>query len=195
MAGRWPGAPLDAWERRLESAVTVVPYVSLGLATVLAVASARFIPQPPLEPTLVLSAFAAVWMLWFVTWHPAWAERRRLMACYYLGLLALIAVLVVRNPLYGFYAFTGYLHAAYALRGWRRFMGIGATAVLSALSQIGGVATLGSAIGWLFFAVVALFNVAVASVMAFLALVGAEQSERRRQIIDELALANERLEA
>ena len=47
-------------------------------------------------------------MLWWVTLHPSWARRRRLMALYCAGLLLLLAVLVTRSPWFGLFAITGY---------------------------------------------------------------------------------------
>jgi signal transduction histidine kinase len=186
---------LDGWERRLDAVVRFVPYVALGVSAALAWLAARYWPGPSLPPTLVLSALAAGWMLWFVTLHPAWGQRRALMAAYYVGLLALIAVLVLRSPVYGFFAFSGYLHAVYALHGWWRLPGVAATAVFSSLSQVGGLGTMRSPAGLAIFLVVLVFNIALASAMTFLGWVTTEQAARRKQTIGELAEANAKLEA
>src|SRR5205814_5122922 len=100
-----------------------------------------------------------------------------------------------RSPLYGFFAFTGYLHAVYALRGRWRVVGVAATAVLSSLSQVGGPAMLASATGLAIFGVVMLFNIGLASAMTVLGWVTTEQAERRKRVIAELAEANAKLEA
>jgi signal transduction histidine kinase len=117
------------------------------------------------------------------------------MAVYYVGLIALIAALVVATPLYGFFAFTGYLHAVPALRGWWRMAGVAVTAMFSALAQIGGYPTLLAPGGGVFYVMVAIFNIGVAGAMSVLALVSTEQSVRRKQMIVELAEANAKLEA
>lgn len=186
---------LDGWERRLDGVIRIVPYVALVVSAALAWLAARYWPGPSLPPTLALSALAAAWMLWFVTLHPGWAARRGLMAVYYVGLLALIAVLVLRSPVYGFFAFSGYLHAVYALRGWWRLPGVAATAMFSSLSQVGGLTTLRSATGVVIFVVILAFNIALASAMTFLGWVTTEQAARRKQTIAELAEANAKLEA
>jgi signal transduction histidine kinase len=186
---------LDGWERRLERVVDVVPYVALVMSTVLAVLVAPLFPGPPLVVTLALAALAGAWMLWHTTLHPAWAERRGRMAVYFAGLVAFIAALVLSNPLYGFFAFSGYLHAVYALRGRWRLAGVGATAVLSSLSQVGGLSTLSTVEGVAVFGFVVAFNVGIAGAMTLLALVTTEQSDRRKQVIAELGEANRKLEA
>jgi signal transduction histidine kinase len=168
--------------------------VALVVSVILTWAVASFWPQAPLPGTLALSAFAAAWMLWNVTLHPSWERRRVLMGVYFLVLLAVIAVLVIRAPLFGFFAFTGYLHAVYALRGRLRLVGVGATAVVCSLSQVGGVGTLASTIGVLIFLVVICFNMGVAGTMTFFSWITVEQAERRKRMISELADANAKLE-
>src|SRR5262249_10166430 len=114
---------------------------------------------------------------------------------YFFVLIAVIGALVVRAPLYGFFAFTGYLHAVYALRGRLRLVGVALTAVICALSQVGGVATPATATGLVIFIVVMAFNMGVAGTMAFFSWITAEQSERRKRMIGELGEANAQLEA
>jgi hypothetical protein len=110
---------LDARERRLGRATRVMPYVLLAAATILSwPLSDR--SQAYRLGTLGIAGLAAAWMLWMVTLHPEWTRRRALMAVYFLGLLAFIAVLVTRNPWFGLFAVTGYLHAWEVLAGrWR----------------------------------------------------------------------------
>jgi len=186
---------LDDWERRMDRVVRVVPYVALAVSTVLAWVAAPHLPGPPLPGTLALAGLAAAWMLWMVTLHPDWAERRALMAVYFVGLIALIAALIARSPLFGFFAFAGYLHAVYALRGAWRLVGVAAIAVLSSVSQVGGFATLRSGPGLAVFAVIVVFNIGLAGAMTFLGWVTTEQAERRKAMIAELAEANSKLEA
>jgi signal transduction histidine kinase len=186
---------LDDWERRMDLVVRFVPYLALAVSTVLAWVAAPHLPGPPLPGTLALAGLAAVWMLWMVTLHPDWAERRALMAVYFVGLVALIAALVARSPLFGFFAFAGYLHAVYALRGAWRIVGVATIAVLSSVSQVGGFATLRSQAGLAIFAVIVAFNIGLASAMTFLGWVTTEQAERRKVMIAELAEANNKLEA
>src|SRR5882724_9176689 len=115
---------LDRWERRLDLAVNYIPYIALVASAVLGWVTAPFWAQPARLPTLVISAAAGLWMLWWVTLHPAWVKRRPLMVFYYIGLLAFIAVLIARSPIYGFFAFSGYLHAVHVLWGRVRLVGV-----------------------------------------------------------------------
>src|SRR5690349_11864954 len=108
------GSRLERRERGVERVVNLVPYVGLVLSAMLSWAMATFwpdAPQAPLPGTFALAALTGAWMLWFVTLHPTWEHRTVLMHVYFLGLIAMIGLLVVRAPIYGFFAFTGYLHA------------------------------------------------------------------------------------
>jgi len=191
MTGGATAGRLDSWERRLKAAVTVVPYVALAVSTALAL----LLDHRPdvVARTLLTVAVTALWILWFVTLHPAWSERRGLMAGYYVGLMVLVAILVAISPLFGFFAWSGYIHALYALRGRWRIAGVAATALLSAASQVGGFGIFASVAGVAIFAVVAMFNLGVAGVMMVLATITQQQAERRQRMIEELAEANDKL--
>jgi signal transduction histidine kinase len=185
---------LDAWEVRLDQIIRIVPYVSLGFSVVMVgLLGGRGSFRPDHRVTIALVGAAALWMLWWVTLHPAWRGRRTLMVFYYAGLVVFIAALVVRDPLFGFFAFAGYLHAVYALWGAWRLVGVGFTAFFSAASQIGDLAVLRTVNGLLIYAVVLAYNLALVGVMTFLAWITQEQALRRRATIDELAETNSRL--
>jgi len=160
-------ARLDRWERQLRWAVEFVPYAGLAISTLLAFV----IPWPTrlLGLQLAVVGAAALWMLWLVTLHPTWADNRPLMVAYFLGLLGAITTLVVLNPLYGFFAFAGYLHAVYALRGRWQLIGVAATSVAITLSQVGGVPTVRTPGGRTAFAIILPFNLCVACAMVLLA--------------------------
>jgi signal transduction histidine kinase len=185
-------ARLDRWERQLRWAVEFVPYAGLAISTLLAFV----IPWPTrlLGLQLAVVGAAALWMLWLVTLHPTWADNRPLMVAYFVGLLGAITTLVVLNPLYGFFAFAGYLHAVYALRGRWQLIGVAATSVAITLSQVGGVPTVRTPGGRTAFAIILPFNLCVACAMVLLARVLAEQAERRRVMLAELAETNAKLE-
>jgi signal transduction histidine kinase len=185
---------LDGWERRLDSAIMWIPYVALGVSVLLAFLTDPFLPGPPLAVTAGLSVLAAAWMFFMVTLHPAWSARRVLMGFYFIVLLAFIAVLIACNPVFGFFAFAGYLNAVYALRGRLVAVGVAAAAALSSLSQIGGFPTLGSLPGVATYLVVTLFNIGVAGALSFLAWVTTELAARRKRMIGELNEANSKLE-
>ena len=184
---------LDARERRLGRATRVMPYVLLAAAT---------IPSWPLSDrsqayrlgTLGIAGLAAAWMLWMVTLHPEWTRRRALMAVYFLGLLAFIAVLVTRNPWFGLFAVTGYLHAWEVLAGRWRLAGVTAAAVLHVTAIFGGRPPSDLA-GGLAFVVLVVVIVATTAVFAGLSDTVSDQNQQRKRMIAELAEANHKLEA
>jgi signal transduction histidine kinase len=188
---------LDTWEQRQAWVLNWIPYVSLAVATVLAT----------LEPgrsargtvgVLALAGLAAAWVLIFVTLNPAWAVRRGLMIVYLLGLLGLTAALLTASGWFGIFTITGYIHS-FLLRPIRLALaGVALSAVLGATSWRGGLpeglpsGSAGDVIGYL---VAVAFNVLIASAFTFFSWLMDAQTERRKAIIDELAEANEKLEA
>ena len=184
---------LDARERRLGRATRVMPYVLLAAATILSwPLSDR--SQAYRLGTLGIAGLAAAWMLWMVTLHPAWTRRRALMAVYFLGLLAFIAVLVTRNPWFGLFAVTGYLHAWEVLAGRWRLAGVTAAAVLHVTAIFGGRPPSDLA-GGLAFVVLVVVIVATTAVFAGLSDTVSDQNQQRKRMIAELAEANHKLEA
>lgn len=188
----------DAWERRVDAAYGAVPYVLLAVSTVLAALETG---QSPADVfwTLGLAVLVAAWMLWMITLHPGWTERRGLMLVYYVGLLAGIALLISRSPWFGIFAISGYIYAFICAgclpRRWA-FAGVTATAVLAATAQRGGIPqglpqpTLSDVLRYL---LLIAFNAVLAGVFTYLAAFTGEQSQRRKHIIAELAEANQKL--
>jgi signal transduction histidine kinase len=183
---------LEVKARRLDAAAAVVPYVLLLVSVVLAM----------LEPgqsaaqravTLGLSALAAAWMLWMLTLHPAWMRRQAPMAVYFIGLLALIAVLTSRTMLFGFFAFSGYLHAWSLLRGRWRLAGVAANALLSTVWMLEDLPRTPLMVV-VYLAVVAIV-VALVATFSQIGEVTMSQSLQRKRVIAELADANGKLEA
>ena len=80
----------------------VLPYVMLAIATGLAVGIDHGLAEKLLGD-LGLAAPAAAWMALIHALRPQWHQRQLLMAACYVLLLALMAALVLRDPIYGFY--------------------------------------------------------------------------------------------
>src|SRR5262245_44872035 len=95
------------WERRPMPTVTVVPYVLLAILVGVTIAL-KHSAVGSLLIDLALCAGMAAWLLWMITLHPDWRRRPRLMGLFLVGLIALMAVLVVRDPWFGFFAIAGY---------------------------------------------------------------------------------------
>jgi signal transduction histidine kinase len=183
----WPGES----RRRLLS----VPYLALAGSVLLTVSFDTGLPHAPLPVTLAVTGVAALWILWFITLHPRWETRTGLMAVFFIGLVLLIGLLVYCNTLFGFFAWTGYLFTLYALRGRWRLAGAAGVGVLTAVSQAGGFVLLASSPALLAGAgMLAVFNIGIAIAMTSLAIATDDQTERRKQAMAELGVANRRLE-
>ncbi|AGL19619.1 sensor histidine kinase [Actinoplanes sp. N902-109] len=192
MTDRLP--PPEGLMRRLR---LVLPYAALLAATGLTIAARNDpdVDHQSLPVSVACAALTAGWLLWFVTGHPRWQDSRPLMTVFFAGLLALIGLLIWTNPLYGFFAWTGYLFTLYALRGRWRFAGTAAIGTLTAISQMGGFGVLGDRDATAMLLVVVALNVSIGTAMTFLSVVTDRHHERRAVMLDELAEANRKLAA
>jgi signal transduction histidine kinase len=186
---------LEWYRRRFDRYLMLLPYGALAFAAMLMPATAGTeIPHAPYPVIALTVVVTGAWMLWWVTLHPAWAQDRRRMVIFFYGLVLLLFLLVWCSPLFGFFAWAGYIYCPYALRGNRaRMVGGTFVAVATAISQAGGYWVVTRPSGWAFFGVALLFNVLIANAMSFFGSLTHEQSARRAEMIDELAEANARL--
>ncbi len=184
---------LGDWQDRLDRALGPIGYAALLVSLALAL----LIPSPSARSAAVIvpAAAAALVCLLLRTAldrRPAAAERPGYCIPLFAALLALIVLLVLCDPWFGFFAFSGYLHAARYLRGAARALGVAAPAVPSSLSQIGGVLpTTGRQIAS--FLTILAFNLVVVGVIITLSEITDRLSRRRQQANAELAEANRRL--
>ncbi len=188
---------LDRWEHGEKAVIRYAPYATLTFSIVLTLASIGLGYEggwASLGPTLAVALLAALWICWLVTLHPTWIDDRRTGAIFYAGLLAFAAVLVLRAPWFGFFAWLGYVYAYTALTGRWRFAGIVATAMIAAAAQIGGILprSVGILIAWL---ALVLFNSALAGAFAIIGWRNDQQKEIRKQMVADLAEANRQLAA
>jgi len=191
-AGRDDTARLEAWERLEAPALAALPYIMLVAASVLAIVLSAGLRGTLI--TLGVAALTGTWLLWGCTLHPTWRERPRWMGIFFTVLVILMAVLVIRAPIYGFFTFTGYFFTFWLPYGRWRILGVVCVAVLTATSQDGGLPQ-PTPVAIALYAGFILVNVAVAGGIIWFSYVGAEQNERRRQAVTELSEANRRLEA
>jgi signal transduction histidine kinase len=172
--------------------LTVLPYGLLAFCAGLTVVIKG--PGGSLWIDLGLCALAAAWMLVMFTLRPVPRQSPRAMAVFLAGVIVILAVLVVRDPWFGFWTPAGYFYAFNLLKWPWRLPAVSAVAILAGTAQSYGVdkKTLGGVVLWL--AVVAL-NVLLIAGGAAISRHGDLQSELRDQALAETREANRKLEA
>lgn len=179
-------------EQRQRPAVSLLPYLLLAVLVVITVTVRRSSPRPLLVD-LVLCALAAGWMLVLFTVQPAWRQRPSVMAVFLGGLIVVMAVLVVRDPWFGFFTPALYLYAFRLLPWPGRLSGVAAVALVSGTAQAYAVDKATPA-GVLIYLAVLLANVIPMCGFAVFAWRSAERNAERERVLVELSEANRRLE-
>ncbi|WP_250036863.1 sensor histidine kinase [Paractinoplanes maris] len=171
-----------------------LPYIALAASIVLVVAGSSVGVPHQGWPTVGLAVAATVgWLVWWIALHPQWEHDEPKMIVFFLGLAALIYLLVWTSPLFGFFAWSGYILTTYGLRRWRRLAAGTLVAGAGAISQMGGFSTLSEPGIVPVFLVVLAINIGVANVMIWVTMWTLEQTEKRARMIDELGVANAKL--
>jgi signal transduction histidine kinase len=191
MSGTGPRARLDTREQ-WPAVVAVLPYLLLVILTAITVAERR--SSGGLTADLVLCALAALWMLCMVTLRPAWRESTSAMAVFFTVLMAIVMVLVVRDPWWGFFAPAGYLYAFRLILWPWRLLGVAVVAVLAATAQASTIAKT-TLVGLVVYLAVVVANIIPMCAFAWFAWRSREQSDQRDQALREAREANRRLEA
>jgi len=183
---------LEVWDRREQIALAVVPYISLTLATGLAVL-ADHDSWAHILAMLGLTGVTLAWIAWMVTLHPGWRDRPLVATFYFVLLILMLGGLIAFSPMYGFGVITGYTHA-FLLPKRLRPVGVVAVAALGATAQMGGFGHIAGKAFPIFLLVYAV-NVLLAGGLCFFLWRQDEEFNRRKGIIAELAETNARLEA
>ena len=183
----------DAAERRMRPVLTVGPYILLGVLTAFTVAE-KHSHGGSLRIDLGLCALEAVWMLWMFTLHPAWRVRPRVMAVFFTVFVAIMAILVIRDPWFGFLTPAGYFYAFGVLRWPGRLAGVAAVAVTAGTAQAYGVDK-ATALGIVIYLAVVAVNVLPLCGLAWVAHKSDQEKDHREHALDEVSEANRRLEA
>jgi signal transduction histidine kinase len=180
----------QARERQMEATAKVIPYVALVVALGLALVAGSATTQYRVA-AVGFSALAALWMALMHVPIRQREERKVRGTIFYVGLLACIAVLILLNPFFAVFGWSGYLFVA-LVPGWWKIPGMAANAGLMALSEIGGVVQLHGLVWIAFFG---LFGVN-AFIVGMLTKAGLDEelrNEERIKEIGELSEANRRL--
>lgn len=183
---------IEQWERWL----TRLPFLTLGVATVIALAAgsavgaltptARFVAQ------IFLVAVTAGWMWWFTVLRPGLTSRPVAAQVYYVVRTVLALALTLLNPLFCIFAWVGYVDVFDYFGRRARWLALGVTALIMAIGQSGGI-PVGA---WQLALLGALFvvNIVLAGVLSRYSTVVFESNERRAQVITELEALNNELE-
>lgn len=179
---------LEAWRRGWPLPGTILPYVVL----VALAASATTSQWGSVSVNLALCAVAAAWML--IPLHPALRKRAWVMAVFMAGLIAITAILVIRDPWFGFFVVAGYGYSI-RLTSWPWSLPFtGVLAILAASAQTWGV-NKGTPVGLAaYLAVIAVNMFTACGIVWFLHGIEGTHDQRKRAL-DELSEANRRLEA
>jgi signal transduction histidine kinase len=137
---------------------------------------------------------------WTAAWGagrgPAWRDKPVTQGVFFAGLIAIMTVMVLRDPWFGFFTFTGYFFVGRLPYPSWRVVAVIAVAVLTGSSQAGGFSTaMSSVTGAAIYAGCIAVNLAVAGASIWFGYVGHIQHVRRARLVDELSEANRKLEA
>ncbi len=184
----------EVWEHRQRALLAVLPYAMLAFTAALTVI-VRHAAHESMLIDLALCGLAAVWMLGMWTLVPAWQDRALPRTVFFTGLIAIMTVLIIRDPWSGFFTFSAYFFAVKIPPGRWRLLAVAAVAVLTGTSQAGGftMAVLGSTELAIYVGCVGV-NLVIAGAFTWFGSMSDAQNQHRAQMLDELSEANRRLE-
>ncbi|MFC5993194.1 sensor histidine kinase [Pseudonocardia hispaniensis] len=187
---------LDVIERR--AAILIergAPFFGLVLGLILTIGVLTFEGSRFWTVTGALVAVTLAWTLLLAVLPPVRADEPWFGAVYLVGLLALTAALTWLSPFFAFLVLALYVHAFRFLRGHWRFAAVAAAAAVAAYAQMGGRFAEPSPGWWAGLLALVAGNMVVAGGFSWFSALGARQTERRKQVITELAQTNSRLAA
>jgi signal transduction histidine kinase len=170
---------------------TVAPYGLLAALVLVTVLN-----EPPgrgLVVDMSLCGVAALWMLWMVTVHPAWLDRPKRVAVFFVGLLAITAVLVVRHQWFGFLTPASYFYAFRFLPWPWRLPAVASVAVVAATAQVGNPDA--TVAGLAIYVAVILANALPLCGLAWVVNLSNQHDDERERALREVSEANTRLAA
>jgi signal transduction histidine kinase len=188
-----PRSWLDTQQARRRPVITVAPYALLAVLLIVTVII-KHSAVGSLVIDVALCASAAVWMLWLFTLHPAWRDHTGLMAVFFTGLMAIMAVLVLRDPWFGCFMPVAYVYA-FRLLPWPWMLpGAAAVALMAGTAQAYSIDK-ATFVGLMTYLAILAVNVLPMSGFAWFTRRAAQQSDQRNQALVEVSDANRRLAA
>jgi signal transduction histidine kinase len=185
--------PTSWWVRNEDRVLDLLPPAMLALATVGAVGIDHR-SHHKLLIDLAGGGLSGLTVGLTMGLRSVWRTRPQLIYGLVSVITALMIVLVINDPIYGFYSWTGYVWFNRLFDGVPRYLGVAVTAAATGTSQHGGLPTssAGSIAAW---AAIVLVNFAIATGFSHAERAQTEDFYRRGHMIDELTEANARLEA
>ena len=180
-----PAVQLPRWS----SAAIAVPYLLLALLA----AFTLIVKGSSGAVDLGLCALAGAWMLWMFTLHPAWREQLRPMAVFLVGLVAIMAVLVIRDPWFGYLTPAGYIYAFRVMPWPWDVPAVAAVAAVAGTAQASGVDK-STPLGMVEFLAVLVVNVVPMCALAWYGRNADVHNAQREQHLEEVSEAKRRLE-
>jgi signal transduction histidine kinase len=141
-----------------------------------------------------LTAVASASIVWVVWLHPDWMERPLWAGLFFAGMAVVCAVLVIRAPWFGLFAWSGYVFSGSVLHGRSRIAGLAATALLLGTSQNGGLPA-GSSSSWFGWGAIVTVNMLLASAMVWIGTMDELQEHRTERALEDATEANQQLRA
>jgi signal transduction histidine kinase len=187
-------AEFDRWDRWENNVFQALPYVLLGISTVITLMQPIWGESVNLPVVLGLTLATTVWLLWFHTLHPQWHGNTTLMGMYYVVLLAMGLGLVAFAPWYGFFTFVGYPQAFQYLKGRWRYVGVSATAFVASMSYLGGAQQVDEEEGWWTWLALGVLVTMLSTAFSYLAEMGDLRNIKQKQALAELHRANVKLQ-
>jgi signal transduction histidine kinase len=191
---------LEFWERREVPVLKAMPYALLLLCVGFDIATRHGVDGAMLvDLGLALAAAALMAALDRVDRRASWTDAQTAIgtgtaAVFFAVLVAISAALVISEPVYGFYSWTGYLWAWRLLEDRARLAGVAVVAAITAVSQTGS-GPYDSASAVVALVVVFLINAGIAGALTWFGWIGNEQKEQRVRQLAALTEANAKLEA
>jgi signal transduction histidine kinase len=176
----------------MRSVYAIVPYVALVVSVALSLV-VRTDNGPYYTPLVLgLAAFAAIWMAVMHVPYGEQDDQKAKCSVFYAVHLLLVGALILVNPFFAIFGFSGYLFVALVPGRWK-VLGMVVNAGFMALSEVGGKAQL-HGVTWVAYGGLFAVNVFIVGSMTKAALDDDRRAVQRARTIDELSEANRRLE-
>jgi signal transduction histidine kinase len=180
------GSAPSGWERFGDAVVSACGYALLVPATILAVLAGPDDASWRVT-TMALAAVAAAWIAVMFTRLPPPRQAHRLrMVVFFVGLLAIGAILMLRMPLFFIFLISGFFYAAMLRPVWLAILGVFATSFL-VNTLVAGFPQ--SAESWTFYVALIVIQTVVLGAGTVIGEKVSEQNEERRQALRKLEAA------